>query len=339
MRKRAFEGTKGLLLPWHRITLYMNHWYKAEKLVVAWRPDVIHSCDLEGLVPAARAAAKLDVPHLHDCHELYLERALFHPFEKRILRRIENRMIKKPDIVTVVNQSIGSELSARYDITTLAIRNCADVPAQIERRDLRLEADLPVDARVVLYQGGLQKGRGLEPMIESASLYPENVYLVILGYGPLEVELIELVALRGLEERVRFVAAVPPDQLLGLTASADVGVVPYQPISLNNRLALPNKIFEYLTAGVPVIASDIPELRRIVVDAGCGRTYDPFSPKSLAAAVKTVLVAETLEQVTAAAVAYGKDNSWSRERRLLTGAYERLLGRARVGAGETEPGD
>ncbi len=327
VRPRVLSTVKRVLHPWHRITLFSNFWDASTDIVMEWRPDVVHSCDLEGLVSARRVAKRLGVPHVHDCHELFLERLQFSWMEKVLLRRIEHREIQGADVITVVNKSIGEEYERRFGVQSVVVRNCADRPETIVRRDVRRLANLPEEVDVVLYQGGLQGGRGLHEVIRSAEWLPTNAFLVVLGYGPLREELEELAAELNLSDRVRFVEAVPPDELLGVTASATVGIVPYQPVSLNNELSLPNKIFEYLTVGLPVVVSDVPELRRIVDESGCGRTYDSFDPKSLAAAVRDVLSPAVRGAAAAAALAYGDANTWEAEQRILHGIYDGLLRR------------
>lgn len=324
-RRRLLESTRRSLRPWHRITLFSNHWRKCQAIISAWQPDAVHSCDLEGLVGAARAARRLGIPHIHDCHELFLERPLFTDFEKKVLGAVERRAIRRPSIVTVVNQSIGAELGRRYGISTLVVRNCVNAPESVETRDVRMLADLPPDMPVVLYQGGLLEGRGLPEMILAVREFPEACALVVLGFGRMREELELLARTTGVEDRVCFVDAVPPDELLPLTASATIGLIPYQPISLNNKLALPNKIFEYLSVGLPVAASDIPELRNVVVGERCGAVFDPFDPSSIAGAVRTLLDPANLPTVRAAALQYGSVNTWERERMILLDAYERLL--------------
>lgn len=190
--------------------------------------------------------------------------------------------------------------------------------------DLRPLAGLDAGARVVLYQGGYAPGRGLEVLIQAAPSLPDGAHLVLLGDGRYRAELEQLVEAYDIGDRVHFVEAVPPAELLSVTASATVGVVPYQPVSMNNRLALPNKIFEYVAAGLPVVASDVPEMRRIVQESGAGALYDPYSPASLSEAMNRVLDESHYEAFRTQATAYGETNCWENEQRVLIEAYRRI---------------
>jgi glycosyltransferase involved in cell wall biosynthesis len=313
------------LKPWNRITLYWDYWAKTECIVRAWEPDLVHTCDLEGLVGGGRAARALGVSQVHDCHELFLERTLFTQLDRRVLSFFERRAMRRADAVTVVNASIGEELQRRYGVTSTVIRNCADKVNGLTVRDIRSIAGLPSEVNVVLYQGGMLDGRGLREVVRSAAFYGKNTRLVFLGYGSLRGTLEALAEELLLDGKVHFIDAVPPDELLAITASATIGVVPYQPVSLNNRLALPNKIFEYLAVGLPVIVSDIPELRRIVSSTGCGLAYDPYDPRALGDAVNRLLHPDALERARIAAKAYGDANTWDTEGGLLRRIYERVL--------------
>lgn len=325
IRHLALAMVRKVLKPWNRISLYRDYWAKTESIVRAWQPDLVHTCDLEGLVGGGRAARALGVPQVHDCHELFLERTLFTQLDRRVLGFCEGRAMRKADAVIVVNVSIGEELQRRYGVVATVIRNCADKVADLTVRDIRSVAGLPPDVDVILYQGGLLDGRGLREVVRSAAFFEESTRLVFLGYGSLRSSLEALALELHLDGKVHFVDAVPPDDLLPITASATIGVVPYQPVSLNNRLALPNKIFEYLAVGLPVIVSDIPELRRIVSGSGCGLTYDSYDPRALGDAVSRLLQADALAQARSAARTYGEANGWDTERGLLHRIYDRLL--------------
>ena len=123
---------------------------------------------------------------------------------------------------------------------------------------------------------------------------------------------------------MHFAPAVEPAELPAYTAAADVGVVPYQPVSRNNEYALPNKVFEYTGAGIPFVASDLPELRRIATTTHSGEVYDPFEPGQLAAAVWAMLDNERYPIYRENAEAFGRENTWETEREILVSEIRRL---------------
>lgn len=327
LRRWALDRVEDALRRTSRIDRFRRFWDESEAEVLDFRPDVVVSSDLPGLVGASRAARRLGVRHVHDCHELYLESTNFTWYERLLLAPVERRHMRRVSRVVVVNQSIADEYRRRYGVVGAVVRNCANVPPRTEVRDIREPAGLGPDSRVVLYQGGFAGGRGLDVCVAAVPYLPPDVHLVLLGYGALEHALLEQAAELGVADRVHVVAAVPPAELLAYTASGTVGLIPYQPVSLNNRYSLPNKIFEYTSVGLPVVASDLPELRRVAVDGGCGVVYDPYDVDSLVAALRTALEPETNARLRVGSRAYGQTHVWPRERQVLVEAFEAALAR------------
>jgi glycosyltransferase involved in cell wall biosynthesis len=132
---------------------------------------------------------------------------------------------------------------------------------------LRERLGIPESEFVLLYQGVLAPGRGIELLINAFENVPADRHLVFLGFGPLEERIRQLAAVRG---NVHFHPAVSPAELRQFTASADVGLVQTEDSCLSYHLSLPNKLFEYLEAGIPVLSSDLPCPRAVVERFQCG---------------------------------------------------------------------
>lgn len=311
-------------LPLHRVSRWLDFWIQTRRQIMNLRPDVIASSDFPGLVGASLASAKLGVFHFHDCHELYLESTNLTALERRIFRGVERRFIRRADAVFMVNESIKEEHKRRYSIDGVVIRNCAETAGSESGPSLYALGQIPSGAKIVLYQGGFLKGRGLETLIESTVYLPESTYLVMLGYGPLRAELEQLASDLGVQNLVRFLDAVPPRQLLSTSSTASVGVVPYQPVSLNNNLALPNKVFEYTAVGLPVVVADLPELARIA-KTGAGITYDPFDPADLGRAIRKILLPENLSAARTSSTSWGSMNNWETEKERLFDVWRTYL--------------
>lgn len=331
-RKNRMLALRRWVLPWHRITRWADFWRISRARALEHRPDFVVSSDLPGLVGASRAADELGVPHAHDCHELYLESTSLRPIERRLLAPIERRYMRRTDAIVIVNESIRAEYASRYAVDGTVIRNCAEQDNIQPGQDLYELTGASPDAQLVLYQGGFSVGRGLDVVINAVTVFPNRAHLVMMGYGPMEEELQELAETIGVADRVTFVEAVPPEQLLSTTATATLGLVPYQPVSANNRLALPNKIFEYTTVGLPVVVSNIPELARVAKE-GAGLTYDPFDPYDLARAVSEILAPNAIEDAQASSRAWGRANTWEIEQRKLIDVWRGALMSASSGGG------
>lgn len=311
----------------HLVNRFTEFWRLAPDRIAHHEPDLVVSSDLPGLVGASIAAERLGVPHLHDCHELYLESTTLRPYERKLLAPVEKHYMRRADSVVVVNQSIRDEYLERYGVRGRVLRNCAPaVPDEVRENPINLHelAGIPEAARIVLYQGGLVAGRGLDVCVRAVKHFPEQVHLLFIGKGRLQDELRALAAEIGVSDRVHWLTAVAPGDLPRFTAGADLGVIPYQPVSMNNRLALPNKVFEYTGAGIPFVASNLPEIRRVVDSTGCGETYDPFDPVSLSDAVRSVLLEERYATCRRSAERFGRENTWGQERNILTTELQRL---------------
>lgn len=327
LRKERDAKIRAFLHRFHRINRFVEFWRLSSQHVHSLSPDLIVSSDLPGLVGANLAARRLRRPHLHDCHELYLESTSFRKFEKNLLQPIEALFMRRADSVVIVNQTIRDVYRRRYGVEGVVVRNCGPaVPKQLLNNPINLHSllALPADARIVLYQGGLLPGRGLEVLIAATAGFPAGAHTVLVGSGRQRDELGRQVEELGLADRVHFIPAVLPQVLPRYTAGASVGVIPYQPVSGNNRMALPNKVFEYAGAGIPFAASDLPELRRIAEESGCAEVYSPFDPEGLSRAVTTILDPSEYGTYRRAAVTFGSRNTWEHESRMLLAEVERI---------------
>ena len=299
--------------------------------------DVYHAMGFLALPVAASLAARAGARLVYDARDLYVDsnnvarlpgplRGAFAAYERRLARRA--------DLVLTVNDSLADLLAQRWDVVRpTVVRNCApawtppDPPPDLLRQALALPPGTPL----LLYHGGFLADRGLPELI-AVLARPElaAAHLVLLGEGPLAPRLRELAAGPGVAGRVHLLPAVPPDELLPWVASADVGVMPNQPRTLNERLSTPNKLFESLAAGLPVVSSDFPERRRIILDdpAGpLGAVCDPTDPAALAAALAGLLALPPAERAALRArvlAAAHARYTWDHQAGILVAAYAAL---------------
>jgi glycosyltransferase involved in cell wall biosynthesis len=245
--------------------------------------------------PQSWLAAKLRRARLvYDAHELYGE--LHGGFLTRMAVRLERpleRLMAGADAVITTNDSRAAKLVERYHPARMV--TLQNVP---RRRDEVAPLDPGYgEGRILLYQGGIYGGgRSFEETVVALTMLPEDVTFALVGFGregDLQ-RLREVAEAHGVSARVRLLPPRPFDELVDTAAAAHVGLVPIKPTSLNNYLGDTNKLFEYLMAGIPVVASDIPEVRR-VVELGrppVGEIFDPYDPESIAGAVSRVFADE-----------------------------------------------
>lgn len=287
--------------------------------------DVYVAHDLPVLPAAVEAAKRIGAKVVYDAHELYPDQE-FARLLRRRWRAVEHLYIHCADAVTTVNPAIAAELEARYGIAQpLVLYNCLPRYPHLESKP-RLFHDtwkLPPSTRTVLYQGGLAPHRNLDGLVRALA-YVQNreVVAVFLGDGPEQERLARLVRRLGMTNRVYFHPAVPQSHLLRYTASADLGIIPYLATSKNTWLCTPNKLFEFLQAEVPILAHDLPELRRIIAGEGIGRVALLSSPKALAAAVDEWFAGSDPGRCYQQALRQAKERyCWEHEERKLLALY------------------
>lgn len=249
--------------------------------------DVVVAHDLPMLVVGRTLAREFGARLVYDSHELYCEQE-FSRGQQISWARVERRHIHACDRVITVNPSIARELKARYGLGDVQVIYNAERVGPLAARSWYLHERFSIARQhpILLFQGGLSAGRNLVELIEAMALIEDcPVHLVVLGDGQLAEILEALVARRRLSARVHFHPAVAQADLLAITASADAGVIPYQAICLNNFYCTPNKLFEFIAAGLPILASDLPELRRLVVGHDVGQVFDLSSPEKIARAI------------------------------------------------------
>jgi glycosyltransferase involved in cell wall biosynthesis len=295
--------------------------------------DVWHGHDLLGLMAAWALRRKHGGALVHDSHELFLEAgsaARLPGPARAALRNLEGRASRAAEAVITVNDIIAAELRARYGVDPIVVMNCPRLEPPPAELVLRTRLGLG-DRPVVIHHGVMGPGRGIDKLVESVPLLPPDAAIVLLGRGPLADEFSRLATEPPNRGRLFVVPAVPIVDVPSWIGDADVATIPFQAVDRNNVLATPNKLFEYLAAGIPMVVSDFPELRRIVTEAGAGLAVDTTSARSLAAALTELLEepAERRESRRASARhAYETTYNWQVQAKGLLAAYDRIATRA-----------
>lgn len=244
---------------------------------------VVIAHDLPMLPVGTRYAKATGVPVVYDSHELFTEQE-FGEQEKRRWRSIEEANIRAAEAVITVNQSISDELKRRYELDIVHVILNAERPLSESPQGggLRSLLCLGEEAIIGLFQGGLSGDRNLDRLLEGMQFVTDQrLHLVFLGDGQMASSLARRAVELNLSDRVHFLSAVPQAELLALTTSADFGIIPYQATCLNSLYCTPNKLFEFISAAVPIMASDLPELRRFVHGNGLGIVADLSTARSM----------------------------------------------------------
>ena len=235
--------------------------------------------------------------------------------------------MRRAHAIIVVSDSIATWYAKTYRIAKPAVvLNTPEHAAPPQSDSLRTLLAIPAARRIYLYQGMLIPARGIEAVCDAFEQLPTpRPLLVFMGDGPL-VDFVRARAAKNPD--IRHLPAVPPTDILRHTASADVGLCLFEHTCLSYYFCMPNKLFEYIRAGIPVICSDLPELRRVVNDEHVGLIARDARPASIAAAVLAMEQRDPHSFVGALAQAADK-YSWARQTTVLASLYQELglLGR------------
>ncbi|MDD4150205.1 MAG: glycosyltransferase [Bacteroidales bacterium] len=281
--------------------------------------DLILANDLDTLASAGIASKLKRCKIIYDSHELFTEVPELEnkPRKKKIWLKIEKRFIKRASASYTVCQPIADYYNSLYDINMQVIRNLPKLRT--------FSDDYETRPKLLIYQGALNKERGIEIMIQAMQYIPDY-QLIISGKGDLEKELKQLVNELNLNEKVQFTGNLDFEALYNLTKTARLGFSLEQGKSLNYKYSLPNKIFDYIQAGVPVICSDLPEMSKIVKKHGCGTIAKTSDQKELAEFLKSLLADNIqLNKFHQNCKIAAKELNWENEEKILKEIFTPLL--------------
>ncbi|MGV1098821.1 glycosyltransferase [Thiovibrio sp. JS02] len=318
---------------------YLEYFFRVVGAILRRRPNVVHVHDLDPLLPSWVGARLCGATVIYDSHELYTEQDGQSKGLKTIWRIVERFLLIRVDGVIAANRSRARIMHEEYGAPRLpsVVMNIPAPPADEPASNRNVLRDylatrvgtLKTGGWIVLYQGGLVPLRGLEELVDAMKLVPEGIYLVLMGYGPLTQSLMQRIEEGGLQHRVFLHPAVPANVLHGYTSSADLGVITYKATCLNKYYCAPNKLFEYVMAGIPFVGADLPEIRRIVDGYGVGHLFAPDSPASIAQAIVTQLnvMKKNREASEKGLRAIRADYTWQHEEETLHSLYGEVVGR------------
>jgi len=288
--------------------------------------DIVVAHDLPMLVVGKTLAQEFQAHLVYDSHELYSEQE-FSKAERSSWVNIEQRHIHACDQVITVNPSIANELQRRYGLNKVeVIYNAERIhPLSARRWYLHEYFGIPREHPILLFQGGLSANRHLPELVAAMALLRDvPVHLVLLGDGQLKARLQWLIQRKHLCDRVHLHPAVAQSKLLDMTASADAGIIPYQGTCLNNYYCTPNKLFEFIAAALPILASDLPELRRLIHDQEIGQVADLSTSTHMAAAIRDFFACRQLPGWRNHVLAVREHLNWQHEAVKLKRIYRAL---------------
>jgi glycosyltransferase involved in cell wall biosynthesis len=313
---------------------YALHERRLAGVLAGLAPDLLHAHDANALLPVGVAARRTRVPFVYDAHELWLHRPrrghapLYHELSRAYYAVLQRWLVPRAAAVLTVSEPIVRHLARSYGRADVAlVPNYPVLAARPAPAPLRgLVGDqLPATAPIVLHLGGIMASRGLEQVV-AALLWVPEAHLVLLGGGDASV-VAEAARRSGVVDRVHVVPPVPPSEVEAYAAAADVGVVTTQPIGLNNRYSMPNKLFQYMAAGIPVLASDFPQIRAVVEGSQAGMVTDTERPERIGACLRELLDDPSRARAMGAAGRRAVEDrfNWATSAAVLLDTYGRVV--------------
>ncbi len=291
------------------------------------RCDIYHANDLDTLLPVTIVSRIKRKPLIYDSHEYFTEVAelVNRPKIQAIWKRIEQYCVPKVHHMFTVCHSIAELYAQEYHREVNVMRNIPSRHTPGTPRSRR-ELNLPENKHLLILQGtGINIHRGSEELVEAMQYIPDAL-LLIIGNGDVIPTLKHMSAAQGTNDRIIFMPRMPFEELYHYTANADIGFSLDKNISINHLYALPNKLFDFIRAQVPIVASPMVEISRIIQHYDIGVILPNVEPATIAQAVNELLNnTEKLQQMKHNALRASEELCWENEQISLQNVYKAYL--------------
>ncbi len=287
--------------------------------------DIFHANDLDTLLPNCTIAKLRKKFLVYDSHEYFTEvpELQSSPLKKKIWSKIEKLCFKHADLTFTVNSSIAEIYENKYKKDVIVLRNYPykiNVNQKLSKKDF----SLPKAKKLIILQGsGINIDRGAEEAV-AAMQFIENAVLIIAGSGDVIPILKDTVAKQQMKDKVIFIPKLPYEKLVQLTPLADLGLSLDKDTNLNYRYSLPNKLFDYIQASIPIVATPLVEVKRIIEDYEVGVCLDNYEIENLIAKINYILFETPKEMWKNNLNIASKKLCWELEKHKLIDAYEQL---------------
>ncbi len=256
------------------------------------KSNLLLSNDLDTLLPNFLVSKLMGIPMIYDSHEYFcgVPELINRPRTRSIWKGIERFIFPKLKHVYTVNDSIAKLYQEEYHVNVHVVRNIPYLQGQEGKKNLtRKELGLPENVQLIIYQGaGINIDRGLEEAV-LAMEFVMYAKLLIVGSGDV-IDSIKATAQRpDLRDKIIFIPKLPFESLKQYTMQASIGLTLDKDTSINYRYSLPNKLFDYIHAGIPILASPLVEVKRIVENYGIGELIENHQPKHIADKLNAML--------------------------------------------------
>lgn len=300
-------------------------YFKWLKAVIAYtkNSDILQCNDLNTLPIAfvVKGFYNKNIKIVYDAHEYETETNGLSGVSKSITKILEKFFMQYVDKTITVSDGIADEYVKLYNIEKPSLVLNTPLFKEVEKKDIFRETfGIKKNQTIFLYQGSLGRGRGIEVILDTFKELDTSKVIVFMGYGQLEELLIKE---SKKYKNIYFHKAVTPDILLDYTSSTDFGIATIEDTCLSYHYCLPNKMFEYIMAEIPVIVSNLPEMKKIVEEDNLGIVAENNTIQGLKEAMKAT---ETLDmQIIKDNLKKAKKTySWQEQEKVLIETYREI---------------
>ena len=313
--KRSYQTKRFSLLFYHTLFFYAEYNIRLFFYLLFERTDIFLSNDSDTLLANYFASVIRKKPLVFDAHEIFPEtpEIIDRKWVKKTWIAIENFIFPRLKNTYTVCDSIAAYYNKKYKINMQVVRN---IPLKRTALVRLFSKPSPIDSKgkkVILYQGAINVGRGIEWMID-AMPFLDNFVFYVIGSGDILKELKEKVKKMNLDDKVFFLGQISFEKLPEYTVRADIGINLLENWGLSYYYSLPNRIFDYIREGVPILASDFPEIHKIIARYNIGMLINNFDPQYLASVVKRMALKGKDRSAFATA---NEELCWENEERVL----------------------
>ena len=288
------------------------------------RANLLLSNDLDTILPNFFVSRLKGIKMIYDSHEYFTEtpELIHRPKVQRVWKRIEEFAVPKLGEMITVCDSIADLFREKYGVKVHVIRNIPPQKALPPKGD-KAELGLPLDKHLLVLQGsGINIQRGAEELVQ-AMQYLDDCHLMIIGGGDVLPILKQMVIDLNIADRVRFLPRMSYANMMAYTQNAELGFCLDKDTNLNYRFSLPNKLFDFIQASVPIVASHLTEIEKIIRRYDIGSFIENHDPKTIAATIQDALsdaerYGKWKQNLTVAA----QDLRWENEEKALLAIYQ-----------------
>ena len=301
---------------------YFEFFIRSMFLLFKVKPDVVNVHSLSVLPIGILFKFFLKTKVVYDAHELETETNGFKGIKKKINKWLERKLIKHVDMTIVVSESIADWYVKEYRMRRPPVILNAPRKRELKTKNhFRENLGIRDDQIILLYQGGLMAGRGVHLILDAFKARENNkVVAVFMGYGELEIDIKNAAS----EHRnIFFYPAVSPHIVLEYTASADFGISLIENTCLSYYFCMPNKLFEYAMAGLPVLVSNMKDMSELVNKNKIGAVISDFSAAGINRAIDDFLM-QDLTSMKANAYLVACKNAWEVQEQKMLKAYQAI---------------